>query len=228
MERSELLALSGTTLFRGIDILELDSLLRNTRYSIRNFEKGEGVLLAGCAYDSLKIILEGAVSAEMQDLNGKTVRIETLKAPEPIASAILFAPEPILPVTVSAQIDTKIISLSREAVLDLCGKSRTFLLNYLRDTGAKLAVFSERFRLLQFSTLRKRIADWLIMQATKSRSLTVDLPYSKERLAEVFAVTRPSLSRELSFLVREGLIEMRGRTLKIKDEKALAKILSED
>jgi CRP-like cAMP-binding protein len=225
MRRNDLLALTQTTLFCGIDVLELDALLKTAPVTTGEFHKGNLLLLAGCSYDSLWILVEGSVSAEMQDLSGKVVRVETIRAPEPLASAILFAPEPVLPVTVCAEEDVRTIALPRETVLTLCQRSRTFLSNYLRDAGARTASLSERFRLLQFATLRGRIADWLLRQSAKARSDEVILPYSKEQLAEVFAVARPSLSRELGAMAKDGILVVDGRRIRILDRVGLVKSL---
>jgi len=163
----------------------------------------------------------------MQSYGGRAIRIETIAAPESIATAVLFAPEPILAVTVRALQDSRAAAIPRETVLTLCQSSRVFLRNYLADAGTRLAAFSERFRLLQFATLRERLADWLLRRAMKSGSDLVVLPSSKEKLAEIFGVTRPSLSRGIGELAREGLVSSAGRAIRILDRRKLEDLLAE-
>jgi CRP-like cAMP-binding protein len=227
MDRRDTAALAGSSLFEGIDVIELDALLGATAASLAEFREGELMLEALSAYDSLWILVEGRVAAEMRGSSGKTVRIETIEAPAPIASAILFAPTSLLPVSVSALSRVRVIRIPRDAVLTICQKSRAFLLNYLRDSGARIAAFSERFRLMQFASLGERLADWLLRQAERSGGDEVILPSSKERLAETFGVTRPSLSRGFGELARAGILAVEGRSVRILDRAALAAILSE-
>jgi CRP-like cAMP-binding protein len=52
----------------------------------------------------------------------------------------------------------------------------------------------------------------------------VRLDASKERLATLFGVARPSLSRELGELQRRGLVEVRGRTIAILDPAGLMRL----
>jgi CRP/FNR family transcriptional regulator, dissimilatory nitrate respiration regulator len=215
MQKRDLAILATSSLFRGVGVEELESLLGPAALAARDFRAGSVLLLAGCAYDSLWVLLEGSVSAEMMSVSGKTIRIESISAPEPLASAILFAPEPVLPVTVRALEDCRVLALPREAVISLCQRSRAILLNYLADSGARIAAFSERFRLMQFATLRERLADWLLRQAMRSGGREITLPSSKEKLAEAFGVTRPSLSRELGAMARAGLISVEGRRIAI-------------
>lgn len=226
MRRNDLLALSGTTLFRNIDILEMDALLKDARYEIEERPKGSVLLLRGCAYSSLRILLEGEVNAEIQDSRGRVVTVERIKAPDAIATGVLFAPGAILPVTVSAATPVRVLSVSRDAVLALCQKSKPFLLAFFDDIGSKLYQFAERFRIMQFALLREKIAAWLLERADRGGSLDVRLPFSKEELAEFLGVARPSLSRELSAMERDGLIRVEGRLVRIVDRRALEETLA--
>jgi CRP-like cAMP-binding protein len=226
MDRRDLAVLATSPLFAGVAVEELEGLLGAADPALRSFARGSILLLAGCAYDSLWILLEGAVSAEMQSFSGKTVRVETIAAPESLASGILFAPDPVLPVTVRAIDDARAAILDREAVLRLCQKDRRILANVLSDAGSRVAALSERFRLLQFATLRERLADWILRQAMRGNSDEVILPDSKEKMAESFGVTRPSLSRELGEMARDGLVSVEGRRIAILRREALTELVA--
>ena len=227
MDRRDLARLVASPLFAGVDVVELEGLLGPEAASLRGFRKGNILLLAGCAYDTLWILLEGSVAAEMHSPSGKALRIETIAAPEAIATAMLFSPDAILPVTVEALEDTRAALLPRETVVRLCQGNRAFLENSLRDAGSRIAAFSERFRLLQFSTLRERLADWLLRQAARDAGGLVTLPSSKEKLAETFGVTRPSLSREILAMDAEGLIKADGREIRILDAARLEGLITQ-
>ena len=214
MDRRDLLALSVSTLCRGVDVVELDRLLSSVSSRVEEYPKGAVVLLAGSRYDALRVILEGSVSAEMHHPNGKAVTIETIDAPDPVAPAILFAPRRALPVTVVAATDVRLLALPLEAVLDLCQKNRFFLLNFLSEIGGKISLFAEKFRLLEFSSLRKRIAAYL---APRLEDGSFTLPFPKEKLAEFLSVARPSLSRELSAMVSDGILAVDGRRISVAD-----------
>lgn len=224
MERRDLLAFSVSTLCRGVDVLELDRLLSAVPCSVERYAEGSAVLLQGTRYDALRVILEGAVSAAMVHPSGKSVVIETIRAPDPIAPAILFAPGRALPVSVTAASELRILSLPYETVLDLCRLNRCFLINFLSEIGGKLSLFAEKFRLLEFSALRRRIAAYL---APRLENGAYRLPFSKERLAEFLSVARPSLSREFSVMAAEGILEFRGRDIKVLDQKRFDALLEE-
>jgi len=225
VDRADLLAFSVSSLCRGVDVLELDRLLSSVPCSVEEYRTGSLVLHQDTHYDSLRIILSGSVTAEMHHRNGKSVVIETIEAPDPIAPAILFAPGRRLPVTVSAASELRLLSLPLETILDLCRLSRQFLINFLSEIGGKLSLFAEKFRLLEFSGLRHRIAAYLSPRLSDGVCV---LPYSKEKLSEFLSVARPSLSRELSAMADEGVLAFEGRRITVLDENRFNAILEED
>jgi CRP-like cAMP-binding protein len=161
----------------------------------------------------------------MHHSNGKVVTIETIEAPDPVAPAILFAPRRVLPVTVVAMTDCRLLVLPLEAVLDLCQRDRLFLLNFLTEIGGKISLFAEKFRLLEFSSLRKRIVAYLAPRLEEDEHT---LAFPKEKLAEFLSAARPSLSRELSAMISEGLLAMEGRRIRVLDPVRFKAILTAD
>ena len=77
---------------------------------------------------------------------------------------------------------------------------------------------NRRLRVLGSGSLRGKIAQYLLLPGTKP-------PLSREALAARLAVTRPSLSREIGAMQREGLIRIDGRTLDVVDRAALEEFL---
>ncbi len=51
------------------------------------------------------------------------------------------------------------------------------------------------------------------------------LSMNRQEMAEFLNVARPSLSRELMSMHREGLLEVSGRSIRVKNLKALEDIL---
>lgn len=192
---------------------------------VQTFRAGSIVLLAGCAYKELRVILEGQAEAEMAGPGGRTTIVERFSAPEAVAAAVLFSPEPILPVSILARTELRLASIPREVLLAAAAALPPVLEALLADMGSRLALMADKYRSLSFETLRERLADWLLRRAGRSHpgpgGLQVTLPESKERLSASFGVARPSLSREFSWLEDHGLIRVKGRDIEILDEKGL-------
>ena len=82
-------------------------------------------------------------------------------------------------------------------------------------------MLNQRLTNLSFDTLRKKIANILILEHNKQKSIYLTLPYSRKKMAEMLNIPRPSLSRELIKMKDDGLIDFYKKEIKIIDLKAL-------
>jgi len=223
-----LIALKKVDLFKAVPTRTLDAWLKGCSLLKREYRKGSFILLQGKEYNDLCCILSGEVSAEFQDFGGKVLKVETLKASEAIATAVLFSPDRLLPVTVVAQTDVTTLWVPRKEILRLCGMSSEFLETLLSDMGARLSFLAQKIRFLQFNTIRKKIAEYLLaqMQVQQTRSLT--LPHSREMLAELFGVSRPSLSRVFSELYQQGVLKTEGKRCMVLEPARLRALAEEE
>ena len=227
MTDQELLAISKCSLFKSVKLSEIKLLFLTLPYMIKQYEENAIIKVRGDKYESLIIVLKGELDTEINDISGKTIKIEKLKSSSIAASAIIFASDPSIPVTltVSPGSSAKLLIIPVEGIMKLFRNSEIILSNYLRDTGDKINLLAEKIRLLKFSSLKQKTAGYILDLSEKQKSDTVTLPYTKEVIAEVFGVTRPSLSRVFSGLSKEKIIRQQGRNLIIKNRPALVQIL---
>jgi len=223
-----LVLLKKIDIFRPVQTRTLDQWVRGFTPAQREYRKGTLILLQGQKYTDLCCLLEGEVSAEIQDYNGKVLKVEALKAYEAIATAVLFSPDSLLPVTVVARTDVKTLWISRKEILRLCSLSGEFLEKLLSDMGARLAFLAQKMRFLQFNTIRKKIADYLLGLMRDQRTDVLQIGFSRESLAEMFGVTRPALSRVFSELYREGILKLEGKRIEILNPARLRKMAEEE
>ncbi len=200
---------------------EIRSALERVNVVVRTWRAGETIARAGESWTGYAALLTGEARAEMINDEGRTFVVETFHAPAAIATAILFSPERLLPVSLVAVSDSRIAAIPRDQFLRLCASDAGLLEELLGDMGARLSFLAERLRATQFATLRERFADWLVRRSELRDSPDIRLDSGRERLAELFGVARPSLSREIGALVRRGLIEARGREIRILDMRGL-------
>ena len=220
-------------LFSNLPVERFAELAADLRWRDQWYRKGALILLQGCLYSSLYILVEGSAYAEMSDDEGRCMRVETFSPVESLASAVLFAPRPRLPVTVGAQSECHIFSLPKIDLIKISMRENSILEALLAENGTRIQFLSERLRLTRFATLRQRIADWLVRQAQSNleglpaqplKVLKAHVEPSFEKMADLMGVERPSLSRELSHMRDDGLIEIEGRTIYLKNYEVLKRI----
>lgn len=183
------------------------------------------MITQGTRYDHLVVLLEGKASARFYEFSGKTMLVENLEAPSPIAGAILFSSDAYLPVTLEAVTHVRTAVISREGLTRIFQAESSVLQRYLQDMGDKVTFLAEKVRLAGLAGLRQKIADYLLRLRSRHHAEIVTIPFSRERLAEMFSVARPSLSRELSKMDEEGIISVEGKTIRIRDADSLESLL---
>ncbi|HCY42665.1 MAG TPA: Crp/Fnr family transcriptional regulator [Prolixibacteraceae bacterium] len=216
--------LCQSPIFRGIAPDDLHELFRQIHYQVKAYQKNDLITMAGDICDRLLIIQQGSVKAEMTDYSGKTIKIEDMSAPWPLATAFLFGKENRFPVTVSATSDVEMVSIPKTEFVKLLQLNALILNNYLNTISTRAQFLSQKLKFLSFKTIKQKIAHFLLEKAG-DRLQTVEIQQSQGQLAEMFGVTRPSLARTLGEMVQEGLIETDRRYIKILDKVRMSQLL---
>ncbi len=207
-------------IFKNFSKAELMKIFGNVRYSIKKFSKGSLIYTSGEKVEKLMILIEGEVITEMVDFNGKILEVERMKSPDILASALLFSKDNFLPVDVLAVKDVAMLYIEKEDLIRLFQSNNVLLLSFLEDIGEKFQFVTAKLRVNSFHTIREKITMYLLNlynQQNKSSELTI--PLTLEELANLFGVTRPSLSRVFSQMQKEGLFVKRGNKIFLKKLK---------
>ena len=216
--------LCQSPIFRGISPEELANLFSQIHFQVKTYQKNDLITISGEICDRLLIIQHGSVKAEMNDYSGKTIKIEDLEAPMPLATAFLFGKENRFPVTVSAITEVGMVSVPKPEFVKLLQMNSIILNNYLNTISTRAQFLSKKLKFLSLKTIKQKIAHYLFEKAG-DRLQSVEIQQSQEQLAEMFGVTRPSLSRTLGEMNQEGLIETSRRTIKILDKNRMNLLL---
>lgn len=218
--------LSQSPVFRGISPFEMESLLNDAQYQIKKYSKGDMVAFREDRCENLMIVLKGSVKGEMLDPSGKSIKIEDIMAPYPIASAFLFGQRNQFPVNVTANEEVEIFYLSKDSVIDLFQKNKVFLTNYLNSISNRSQFLANKLMFLNFKTIKGKLANYILKLAAPDKNEII-LPKSQAEMANFFGVTRPSFARSLKEMEQEGLITTNRREIKILNRAQLIKLLQQ-
>jgi CRP-like cAMP-binding protein len=228
MKTSALSALCRVGIFGSLDPEALVKAVEAVRHQLKRYGRKAVIHFQGDPYTGLIVLLRGEVDALMQDFNGKSLKIESLRGPELIAPGILFAEDPSIPVTLVARSEVELLVLPKPSVEAIGRRYPDFLLSLLRDSGNRIVLLSRKLRLAQFTTLRQKVAGYLIDCARRQGTEAFALEHTKVALAELFGAASPSVSRTFSELRTAGLIELDGKMVYILDHDGLKRIVSAD
>jgi len=217
--------LSDCSLFKGMSAQEISVALSDSSGRIRNFPRDTLIAQAGEEVLYLQIVLEGSVKGEMVDYTGKVIKIEDIAPPRPLAPAFLFGSQNRYPVNITAGGDVKVLSIPRDKFLVILQNSKTVLVNFVDIVSNRGQFLSSKIKFLSFTTIKGKLAQYLLDLSGKSGSLKVILSSSQAQLSELFGVARPSIGRAMSELNHDGIILTEGRQVTILDSAKLSMLL---
>jgi CRP/FNR family cyclic AMP-dependent transcriptional regulator len=130
------------------------------------------------------------------------------------------------PASAAAVDDATLLFVSKQDFHALCLAHPQVTLKVLRVVGARLRRLVGIIEELSFTTVRHRLASFLLRLAQKegkrsSEGIQVALPASNQELASQIGTVRELVSRNLSRLQAEGMLQLDGRHVLILDLEAL-------
>ena len=200
--------------FKGIDPDVVGHLLDEAGYSARQYASGDVIALKGSRLSSLMIVAEGVVAAETADPAGKTLKIDSIKAPALVTPFCLYAPNNVLPVNIAARTPVVIVQVGRDAFTSMLMRERRLLENFLEIISSRDKILSDRVVYLAYKTIKGKFANYLLNKMeTEGMSFRNDL--SQREMAELFGVTRPALARAIGEMCAEGAIYVSSKNITI-------------
>ena len=212
-----------TALFDGLDAADVEDVLTRLNGVRKVYRKGETVVHAGFRAERLMLVAAGHLHVYEQMTGDRPVLVREIGFGEVLGLWILYVPEvSCWPGTVVASEDCTLISLdlarARALVAQPGGGARGRLLsNTSRLLSRELFSMWQKLSVMDAQTIESRIKIYLSELDNESgRTGDVTVPFNRERMAEYFGVTRPSLSRTLCQMRDRGLLTWRKSRFRIK------------
>ena len=114
--------------------------------------------------------------------------------------------------------DSKVLVIKDFRKLINTSKSTNFRINFIEILARKSLKLSKKNQINSQANLKQKIAAFLL---DNEKDDLVKLTISREEWADYLATTRPSLSRSLSEMAKEGLIRIEDKLIRIEDRKSL-------
>lgn len=182
---------------------ELEKLKCSISHSVRRYKRGEHIAYQGDKVQSLLMLVKGSVKTEIVSNSGLTLPMEEIEAPYPLAAAFLFADDNSFPVDVVALDECEVLFINKATVEAQIAKCPGFMRGFMAFNANRMQYLSERLKLFAQKGIKAKIVYYIL---SHEHGGAFDLERSIVSLAEYFGVERPSLSRALSEMVRDGLI----------------------
>jgi len=203
--------LKKVPLFSGIEDEQLLRLLACLGGKIQSFDKKSTVFFEGDTAKYIGIVLEGSVQMYRDDhLGNRSILGESYEA-ELFAEAFACAELKELPVTVVTNEKTSVMLIECSHILhtchNCCGFHHRLIFNLMRDLATKNIDYHTKLEITSKRTTREKLLAYLEIKARQNGSLSFDIPFDRQELADYLEVERTGLSSEIGKMKKEGIID---------------------
>ncbi len=213
--------ISKLELFNDFTKEELSDYFSSSKYSINEYSKDQIIHLQNENCQTMDIILKGKVSIQKIDEEGNVFKIAQFLGGDFFGANLIFSSKNLYPMTVVAESNATVLSMSKELII-LLGQSNTkFLLGFLSAVSDITLVLTDKIESMSLKTIRQKIFDFLKYEYSLKKDPKIYLDFTKKEFAERLGIQRTSLSRELNKMRKDGLVEFDAKSITIKDLGAL-------
>lgn len=221
LNRSETLA--RVRIFSELSEAELAFLAQCT--VPRRFSAGETVFAEGEPCAGLYVIESGHVRIFKSSAGGRE-HVLSIEGPGGSVAELPVFDGGNYPASAAAVDEATLLFVSKQDFHALCLAHPQVSLKVLRVIGARLRRLVGIIEELSFTTVRHRLAAFLVRLAKTSGKRTrngieITLPANNQELASQIGTVRELVSRNLSRFQAEGMLKIEGRSVIVIDLKAL-------
>ncbi|WP_066649702.1 Crp/Fnr family transcriptional regulator [Christensenella timonensis] len=213
--------LQKNELFSGMDPKDIGSMLSCLGYHARKYPKGDMVWRVGSQIGGFGLILSGQVQIIKEDYFGKRSIIATIHPGEVFGEAFACAGLLESPLAVSAGEASEILFLQVDKILTSCGNACVFHSELIRRLVRMLArknlVLNRKMDFLSRRTTREKLSAYLLSEYGQKKANPFLIDLNRNELADYLSVDRSAMSRELSRMRSEGVVDYWKNSFKILD-----------
>ncbi len=202
--------LERVPLFGGIARADLPAMLGCLGASVKRFEKGETVFLAGDPAARIGLVCDGGAQVLREDVCGNRTILISLEPGDLFGEVFACARVERLPVSVVTVGPSEIMLLDYRRVVTTCPSSCAFharlIENMLGILAEKNLMLGRKIEALSARSTRGKLTAYLAAQAERTGARAFSIPFNRQELADYLAVERSAMSAELGKMRDEGLI----------------------
>ena len=195
----------------------------------RQISKGETIFHEGDPGEGFHYVIEGQVKIIKTSEDGREHIIKVMQAGDLFAEVLLFNALPY-PATATA-VDAVRVGVIRNADLErLVLGNNQLALQLIKALSQRLLYAQQKIKNLALDDVLSRTAEVLLRLATdqvgRERVPEIRLDFSRQDLASLVGTTRETVTRTLSALKKDGIIDFEGSIIRLHDVQYLQSLVS--
>lgn len=216
--------LRKSSLFRDIPEDKYGAVLNCLQARIEYYPAGTPIVNAGDRDFYAGMLLDGSLDEFIYDENVNPVSISHLESGSIFGAELTCGNTLASQYYLNASVDSKVLLLDFQILLNTstlsCPNRMQVTANLLQEFANQITFFNTKVRILSQKKLRNKIKVYLQTQEI-SEDGTIQIPFSRNKMAEFLYVDRSALSRELCRMRDGGILAFSGSKITIIDRNFL-------
>ncbi|MBO4453235.1 MAG: Crp/Fnr family transcriptional regulator [Clostridia bacterium] len=216
LSQGDIRTIKNCRLFSGLEDKSLDEALCLYSAELRVLPKGAVIASEGGSLQKFGLVLSGAVCVSSGDIDGNTVIMNAVQTGGTFGESLCWLKAGEIPVRITATEDSRVLFLSPHGLAcngdNVCSDLFRRFVSMLAERTLKM---NDRIQILSRKTLREKLLILFAQYSESGRNRSFILPFDRESLAVYLGVNRTALSRELSAMKRDGLIDYYKNSFKL-------------
>lgn len=214
-------------MFKSLTKTEILDLFKDSKYTIKKYNKEDIIALEGHPCNSIGLVLDGGVDIKRFLPGDKVILMSSFSRGNLFGEVITFSDINLYPATVISNSKSEVMFIDKYDFIDFCSNHKDILISFLNDITNKIVELNKTVKTISFISIRQKIASFLLDEYDLQKSNFIKMPKTKTKLAETLGVPRPSLSREFINMKNDNLIEYTNDYVKLLDIDKLRNIITE-
>lgn len=207
--------------FRTLMFEELEEFTKSK--TTINIKKGENIVTEGHVMNGIYCLKSGKCKLSKLNSNGKSQIIKFLTRGNILGQRSVLSEEPS-GLTITALEDMEACFIPKTKVIDAIKENPSFSLQLMKNISHQLNEANTSISMMAQKSVRERLADTLLQLHSIFGSDSegfIDVRLTREEIANTIGTATESAIRLLSSLKNDGLLEVKGRRIKIINFEAL-------
>lgn len=203
--------LKQVAIFQNVSEESILSMLKCLEAYEQVYSKNDILLLSGDKVSSVGIILAGSAQIVKEDIMGNRNIVSEIGMADMFGEAFACANIARSPVTVLTTTGCTVMYIRFSRIVTTCSSSCSFhtklISNMLSLIAQKNIFLNSKIDILSQRSTREKLMAYFSLQMQRTGKTRFRIPFSRDELADFLCVNRSALSRELSKMKQESILE---------------------
>lgn len=204
-------AMKKSVLFLGIKEEDLERVISCFDVKLSHYDRDQFVVHQGERAKGVGLVISGQLHIIREDFLGNREILTEVGPGDIFDEVYAVLAEEYQSIAVVAVQQAEVAFFSMEKMLTTCSSNCDFhniiIKNMLRTMAQKNLMLTRKMAHLSRKSIREKLVSYLSDESSRQGKRELIIPFNRQQLADYLSVERSALSRELSKMKDEGLIE---------------------